>query len=333
MFLLKFICILLITIVVGILQPKFAKGQVYRVAEMNTKQIQALDRQKTVVILPGGVLEQHGPYMPSFADGYLNERLSRDLADAIVARSSWSVLMFPTVPLGTGGANEIGYKNAFAGSYGVRASTLRAVFMDLATQLGEQGFRWVFIVHGHGSPLHNQALDQAGDYFRDTFGGRMVNLDGLLPKPAADLPPLPTLTQKEQEENGLDIHAGMSELSRLLYVRPEFVDFSYKNARPFSARSMESLIQIATGDSWLGYFGSPRLATVSRGAQIYRRNSAQIIDTALKILDGLDERSVPRFADESLSDPGEFAVSKGSIKRDEEVEKRQRDWLRKKNLK
>lgn len=333
MFLLKFACVLLLPIAVVILQPMTAKGQVYRVAEMNTKQIQTLDRQKTVVILPGGVLEQHGPYMPSFTDGYLNERLSRDLADAIVARPGWSALIFPTVPLGTGGANEIGYKNVFPGSYGVRALTLRTVFMDLATQLGDQGFRWVFIVHGHGSPLHNQALDQAGDYFRETFDGRMVNLDGLEPKPSADLPPFPTLTEKEQEENGLDIHAGMSELSRMLYVRPDLVDPTYKNARPFSARSMESLVQLAMGDSWLGYFGSPRLATTSRGAQIYRRRSAQLIDLALKIIDGLDERTVSRFADEALSDPGEFAVSKGSIKRDEEIEKRQRDWLRKKNLK
>lgn len=332
MFLLRFVYILLVPIVVCLLQPITADGQIYRVAEMNTKQIQSLNKQKTVVILTGGVLEQHGPFMPSFSDGYLNERLSRDLADAIVARQGWAVLMFPTIPLGTGGANEIGYKNVFPGSYGVRASTLRTVFMDLATQLGDQGFRWVFVIHGHGSPLHNQALDQAGDYFRDTFGGRMVNLDGLLPKPAADLPPPPTLTEKEQEENGLDIHAGMSELSRLLYIRPDLVDFSYKTARPFSARSMESLVQIAKSDSWLGYFGSPRLATVSRGAQIYRRYSAQMFDTALKILDGLDERTVPRFADESLSDPGEFAVSKGSIKRDEEVEKRQQDWLLKRNL-
>src|SRR5215210_198190 len=99
MFLLKFVCVLLLLIAVVILQPTTAKGQVYRVAEMNTKQIQRLDRQKTVVILPGGVLEQHGPYMPSFTDGYLNERLSRDLAAVIVARPGWSALIFPTVPL------------------------------------------------------------------------------------------------------------------------------------------------------------------------------------------------------------------------------------------
>ncbi len=322
---------LLVLVVIGFQVP--ANGQIYHVAEMNTKQIQLLDKQKTVVILPGGVLEQHGPFMPSFSDGYLNERLSRDVADAIVARPGWTVLMFPTIPLGTGGANEIGYKNIFSGSYGIRASTLRAVFMDLATQLGDQGFRHVFIIHGHGSPLHNQALDQAGDYFRDIYGGRMVNLDGLEPKPTADLPPFPILTDAELAENGLDIHAGMSELSRLLYITPHLVENSYKTARPFSAQSMKELIDIAKGDSWLGYFGSPRLATAAKGSQIYRRRSAQLINLTLKILDGLDDRTVARYADEALADAGEFEVSKGSITRDEEIRKKQTEWLRKRGLK
>ncbi len=322
--------ITIIAVLFCFLIPAF--GQVYRVAEMNTKQIESLDKQKTVVILTGGILEQHGPFMPSFSDGYMNERHSRDLANAIVARPGWAVLMFPTIPLGVSGANDIGGKFSFPGTYAVRFETLRTVFMDLATELGEQKFKWIFIVHGHGAPNHNLALDQAGDYFRDTYGGRMVNLDGLLPKPAADLPPPPTLTQKERKENGLDIHAGMSELSRILYVRPDLVDFSYKTTRPFSADSMEDLIQMAKKDSWLGYFGSPRLATASRGSQIYRRQSVQMIGTAIKILDGLDERTIQRFSDESLSDPGESAISSDSIKRDAEIEKRQREWLRRKNL-
>ena len=53
--------------------------------------------------------------------------------------------------------------------------------MDLAWELGEQGFRWILVVHVHGAPLHIGALDEAGDYFHDTYGGRMVNLWGLLP--------------------------------------------------------------------------------------------------------------------------------------------------------
>src|SRR4028119_1545133 len=82
-----------------------ASAQIYRVAQMNTEQIRALDKQKTVVILTGGILEEHGPHLPSFTDGYSNEWLAQKLAEEIVEkRSGWSVLIFPTIPLGHEGA-------------------------------------------------------------------------------------------------------------------------------------------------------------------------------------------------------------------------------------
>ncbi len=116
-------------------------AQIYRVAEMNVEQIRALDKQKTVVLLPGGILEQHGPYLPSGSDTLMNEWWTEALAEAIVARPGWKVLIFPTVPLGTSGANVLGGKYIFPGSYTVRPETERAVFMDLASDIGEQGFR------------------------------------------------------------------------------------------------------------------------------------------------------------------------------------------------
>jgi hypothetical protein len=93
------------------------------------------------------------------------------------------VLIFPIVPLGTSPANTVGRKYVFPGSYTVRPSTLRAIFMDLGIDLGEQGFRWIFIVNSHRSPSHNRILNQAGDYFHDVYGGHMVNLEGLLYQP------------------------------------------------------------------------------------------------------------------------------------------------------
>src|SRR4028119_413892 len=94
-------------------------AQIYRVAQMNTEQIRALDKQKTVVILTGGILEEHGPHLPSFSDVYVNEWRSERLAEAIVERPDWAALMFPTIPLGSGGANEIGGKYVFPGTYAV----------------------------------------------------------------------------------------------------------------------------------------------------------------------------------------------------------------------
>lgn len=58
--------------------------------------------------------------------------------------------------------------------------------MDLADELAAQGFRRLFIVHLHGAPNHQNALDEAGDYFHDLCGGDMVNLFGRTPTPMAE---------------------------------------------------------------------------------------------------------------------------------------------------
>ena len=60
-----------------------SNAQIYRLAEMNVEQIKRLDKKKTVVILPGGIVEEHGSYLPTFTDGYWNEQVTNDLAKAI----------------------------------------------------------------------------------------------------------------------------------------------------------------------------------------------------------------------------------------------------------
>jgi Creatinine amidohydrolase len=97
-------------------------AQVLDVRELNTEQIRGLDRAKTAVILVGGILEEHGPYLPAYIDGYDNERYARDLAEAIAARPGWAAVLFPTIPLGQGGANMIGGKHSFPGTFNVRNS-------------------------------------------------------------------------------------------------------------------------------------------------------------------------------------------------------------------
>ena len=115
--------------------------RVYRLAEMNTDQIRALDRDRTVIVVPGGIMEEHGPYLPSYSDGYQNERYTADLASAIARRPGWTAVVFPMIPLGSGGANAVSGKLQFPGTFAVRPETLRSVFMDLGDEFGEQGFR------------------------------------------------------------------------------------------------------------------------------------------------------------------------------------------------
>src|SRR5688500_19046875 len=109
-----------------------ASAQVVRVGDLNTRQIRALDREKTVVFLEGGMLEEHGPYLPAFTDGILSERLTAEITQGVVARKlDWTVLLFPPVSVGASGYNEIGRQFVFPGTFAVRPSTLKAMYMDL----------------------------------------------------------------------------------------------------------------------------------------------------------------------------------------------------------
>jgi creatinine amidohydrolase/Fe(II)-dependent formamide hydrolase-like protein len=328
-------------IMISVLMCGAATAQIYRVAQMNTEQIASLDRQKTVVILTGGILEEHGPHLPSFTDGYSNEWLAQKLAEEIVQRPGYSVLLFPTIPLGHGGANEIGNKQVFPGTYSIRRTTLRAVFMDLAAELGEQGFRWVFIVHGHGEPYHNLMLDQACDYFRDTYGGRMVHLRGLEPtaeqlaKLNLPAPPVFDLSEAEEREIGLmDEHAGFEETSRLMFLRPDLVSPLVRRLLPQTTNNPGEFFKVARAENWLGYLSSPRLASASHGARLQKYRSARDNALALAILNGrLEERDVPRYG-KTMTDNKEFVSALAEANQNElDRERKQREWLAKRGIK
>jgi creatinine amidohydrolase/Fe(II)-dependent formamide hydrolase-like protein len=305
-----------------ILLPGASSAQVIRLAEITTREIADLDRNRTVVIVSGGILEQHGPYLPSFTDGYLNQNLAEQLADALVS-SGWTVLVFPQIPLGTGGANEIGRKYTFPGTYAVRSTTLRSVFMDLASEFGEQGFRWLFVVHFHGAPNHNRALDQASAFFRDSYGGHMVNLSGFLP---ADPPSIPR-AQEVVDSDGLSPHAGMVETSWLMHLRGDLVADDVPSSPDQTARSWDELMAVSGEAGWAGYFGAPRHATADFGERHWRALSGWYIDLARRILDGLDYSALLRRSELAAGNRANVEIDEAALAREREIEARQRAWL------
>jgi creatinine amidohydrolase/Fe(II)-dependent formamide hydrolase-like protein len=271
-------------------------GQVLRVADLNTRQITALDRAKTVVLLQGGMLEEHGPYLPSFTDGILSARLTDALAEGISRQlPDWTVLRFPPISVGASGSNEIGGQFVFPGTYTVRPSVLRALFMDLATDLGEQGFRWIMVVHVHGSPLHIDAIDEAGDYFHDTYRGTMVNLWGLLPVLAGWGSVLGTLPDSIKREDGVSLHAGLDEHSMMLYLDSTLVASDYRSAPTVAGATYDSSFAVARQPGWPGYLGAPRLASAALGQAIWEGFSTATIRTAVEILRGADPSKYQRY--------------------------------------
>lgn len=305
-------------------------AQVLDLTQLNAAQIQQLDREKTVVILPGGMIEEHGPYLPAYTDGILSQQLTKEVSSAIAAaKPDWKVLVFPQLAVGTSGSNEIGNRFSFAGTYAVRPSTLRAVYMDLASELGEQGFRWVIVIHVHGAPWHNHALDQACDYFHDTYGGQMVHLWGLVPVLGAWGKAMESMTAAEKKEDGVSLHAGMDETSLMLHLRPQLVSREYTKAPVVAGATLQGAFETAAAEGWPGYLGSPRIATAEWGRKIWTALSSSASEHALKILNGTDPKSILRYGDVLQRNPWHRAWTRAAEQKDREREAKQREWLAK----
>jgi creatinine amidohydrolase/Fe(II)-dependent formamide hydrolase-like protein len=303
-------------------------AQVLNVGDLTTRQLVALDRSKTVVILQGGMLEEHGPYLPAFTDGILSARLTSALTEGLARQMpGWAILVFPPVSVGASGSNEIGGQFTFPGTYAIRPSVLRSAFMDLASDVGDQGFRWIFLVHVHGSPLHINALDQAGDFFRDTYHGTMVNLWGLLPVLAGWGSVLGTLPDSVRREDGVSLHAGLDEHSMRLHLAPALVAPDYRSAPTVAGANYDSAFAVARRPGWPGYLGAPRLATAAIGKQIWEGFSGATIRTAVEILKGKDPATYPRYMSYLRKMPLYQGWIRTAEQRDSVLGVRQRQWL------
>lgn len=306
---------------------RLSNSQIYRVQDMTTTQLDSLDKEKTIVLLPGGILEEHGPYLPSFTDGYMNLALTDSIAKEITKRPGMKVLIFPLIPLGNGGANEIPRKYIFPGTFAIRQSTLRDVLMDLASEIGEQGYKKIIVIHMHGAPNHNQAIDQASEYFTDTYKGRMVNIWNL-----AIRSNIAVLDSNQRNIEGYSVHAGTTEHSILFYLQPKFQTSAYKTAIPQRAAGPGDLVRVASKKDWPGYWGAPHMASIDLGNKAWTKWSNGILLQINMILDNTYDFSQPTYYQIMTHDPAQKAVNEDAIKYDRNKEARQRQWLEKKGL-
>lgn len=301
-----------------------AWAQILDVREVNTDQIARLDRARTVVLLTAGILEEHGPFLPSYSDGYQSEFIATRVAEAVVGRSSWTVLRFPDIPLGAFPASYVGRKYVFPGSYPVRMATLRAVFLDLATDLGEAGFRWVVVVTMHGGPPHNRALDEAARYFNDSYAGRMVHVTGLAS--VAGAAPSDIFTTEQRAAEGLSIHADADEHSCLLFLRPDLVAPAIRSAPAVVARDFAQLVVAAETPNWPGYFGTPAIANPEAGRRAMAAIAQAAVNVVQKVLDGGSDEG-PRSADRSTAEPAFRRVVEAALEYERQIERKQAEWL------
>lgn len=308
--------------------PQPGVAEILQLADMTSDDYRSLRKDRTVLLMPLGVIEEHGPYLPILTDSYVGEWLVDRVAAAIAERDGWSVVVMPSLPIGSGAPEDFAPRTRNFGSLPLRPETKRAVLMDLVSGLGDAGFRWIFAVDIHGPYVNKRMTDQVASYFDDIYGGTMVNLTGVVhPDPVAQSP---RYSERDANEDGLAIHAGLGETSWMLHVRPDLVRSDHVTATAVTVKRWREYESVTKDENWPGYFGTPRLATVATGRDLMTAWASNVADLAVKIIDGLDPAQLEHVADgrnPAIRRLDRFITERAALMREQQAE-----WLERNDI-
>ncbi len=261
-------------------------------AHMTYIQIEEAARERTSILFPIGVVEEHGPHLPLAVDVYGAYLQSRAIKSELEKKNIRTLIAPPFywgINMATG---------AFAGSFSSREETVISVLGDAMSSLKRWGFDKVFVINHHLDASHMQAVDKAihaarkevgikAYWIMDPFVAKRLGYKGdeehlLLHKTLIPAGPPPQF---------LDIHAEGYETSLIWDYLPELINLEvWRGLKPTNL-TFKDLEVWRTGGMDArkvtpnGYFGDPSTACPERGrkeVETYGRIAAQVIESFLK---------------------------------------------------
>ncbi len=160
--------------------------------------LEAIQRSQGTCLLPFGILEKHGPHMPIGSD-LLNARYA-----ALHAAEQQYAVVFPEYYFG-----QISEARHEPGTIAYSRDLQLALLQATTDEMARNGCKKILIVNGHGGngsllPYFAQSqLDKPHDYVVYHFDQRTPATGG--PK----------------KKTSIDAHAGESETSKMMIVRPD----------------------------------------------------------------------------------------------------------------
>jgi len=166
------------------------------------------DRENTVIVLPAGSIEQHGPHLPCSVDTVI----CSGVAGHALARLPKEVPAFMLPPIAYGKSEEHLH---FPGTLTLDGETLYATVVQVGESVYRSGFRKLLIVNGHGG--QPQVLEMAARELRLRHGDYVI-----VPHHTWRLPHVAGRYLSEKEKK-LAMHAGHAETAIMLALAPDTV--------------------------------------------------------------------------------------------------------------
>jgi len=205
----------------------------YYFRDQSWPQIQEAIQMNTLLILPVGTTEEHGPHLPVDTDARIAEGYGRCLADALA----------PEIPLLVLDTIRYGYSmqimRQWPGTIVVRSRVFMDMIFDICRSLLDMGFTKLALLDCHGH--HSGPLNTVSRELCDACGKAIAIIS-----PAALS--REAFNQVRKSGPGGAIHACEWETSLLLYLSPEVVDMS----KATDVDTMRYHSDFVAGDNFVG---------------------------------------------------------------------------------
>lgn len=189
--------------------------------DLTRLEMEQVNKDETIVLIPLGALEQHGNQAPLGTDDIIAEAMTdcirRELeGDPASEDSDFPMLVFPVIPVGL----STEHRN-FCGSITLKPDTYYHMLYDISTSLVHHGFKKLafLVCHGGNAPIV-QVLSRE---LRSEFGiSPFILSSGAFSHP--------DVTATISEGNIWDFHGGEMETSMVMAVDPSLVKLDTSEA-------------------------------------------------------------------------------------------------------
>jgi creatinine amidohydrolase len=256
--------------------------------ELNWKQIDKLDRKKTIFFLPISPMEEHGPHLPVGTDLLaIHEATTEAIKLLNKTKPDLNYIILPSIPLGF-----CKFNTDFPGSISVSGKTVRDAIYSTGASLADHGFKYIVICTYHMAIVHLKGIYSA-----------MKKLESKKDMKTCE-PCSPFFYNNQIEKNepklGFDTskerHAGFRETSLMKYLYPYLVDESYKNLQSIY-RDMSSPRNLGKKFKELGlkdgYVGSPARADADYGRWYFSQMVNTLVKATLNLYEGKEQLELP----------------------------------------